>query len=388
MTGLVKRTAATMALTAIFCLLVVVLVIPLAAQMRFAAAEELVRHYKWSQAEAQFRDAIKMDPFNASYYAGLGSFILAQSGYQAHKEPMLKAAKAYLAKAVELDPRDAGYWVDLGRVEMAGKSYGKAFSYFRKAAEKDPNGFNVAYAIGTAGLTAWNNIGEGERTLTVDRLKAALTSRPSPDVYAAAWSARKDIGMLRAMTPDTLDGQRWLYDFITSRNLWQYRKAQAEALGSYMERERPGELSDEKKAREVRLGKVKEAYNRRADRKPGIAASDWSGHTPDLKFRYENGNMYWSGTMDAAVEMPKGDVAIKIRAKGQPAGRIYPYMIVELDGEEIGETLVDSADWKDYDFRINTAGGVKVLSVTFANDNCIEKEDRNLYVGNAEVEAK
>jgi tetratricopeptide (TPR) repeat protein len=389
MTGsIIMKTAIGFTLMAVFCLLAAVMIMPLAAQIRFAAAEDLVRHYKWAQAEAEFRDAIKLDPFNAAYHAGLGSFILAQSVYQAHKEPLLKTASGYLTKAVELDPRDAGYWVDLGLLEMAGKSYEKAFAYFRKAAENDPNGFNAAYSTGSAGLGVWNRIGEADRSFTIDRLKTALMSRPSLDVYALAWNARKDIGILKAMTPGTAEAQRWLYDFITSRNLWQYRKAQAQTLKSYMERERPGSLLAGKKAKEARLNEVKEGYKRRADKRPRIAASDWSGQTPDRKFRYTNGEMYWSGTMDAAIEVPAGGVAIKISAKGQPADKVYPYMIVELDEEEIGEAFVDSPEWKEYVFKTDVGSGLKVLSVTFANDACTDREDRNLFVGGAEVEAK
>ena len=75
-------------------------------------------------------------------------------------------------------------------------------------------------------------------------------------------------------------------------------------------------------------------------------------------------------------------------AKGSAADGIYPYMIVELDGEGIGEMFVDSTDWKEYLFDVDTDGGMKVLSVTFANDGGNEKkgEDRNLYVGKVRVE--
>lgn len=63
-------------------------------------------------------------------------------------------------------------------------------------------------------------------------------------------------------------------------------------------------------------------------------------------------------------------------------------MIVELDGEWIGETLVDGPDWKEYSFKINSDGGIRVLSVTFVNDFCDAKEDRNLFIGEARVESK
>ena len=95
--------------------------------------------------------------------------------------------------------------------------------------------------------------------------------------------------------------------------------------------------------------------------------------------------MYWTGTVDAAVGLPIGESAIKIRAKGEPAYGIWPYMVVELDGEDIGETFVTSSEWKEYTFNINSNGGTKVLSVTFVNDGGEWEKgtDRNLYIGEA-----
>jgi len=90
------------------------------------------------------------------------------------------------------------------------------------------------------------------------------------------------------------------------------------------------------------------------------------------------------------VNVPKGKANVNIQAKGSPVNGVWPYMIVELDGEEIGETFVDSPEWKEYEFRVDTSGTVpsdtlKVLSVTFTNDGGNKEEDRNLYVGEARI---
>ena len=63
-------------------------------------------------------------------------------------------------------------------------------------------------------------------------------------------------------------------------------------------------------------------------------------------------------------------------------------MVVELDGEEIGEVYVDSSEWKDYSFVTETDGGKKVLSVSFINDggNKGKGEDRSLYVGDVVID--
>jgi hypothetical protein len=60
-------------------------------------------------------------------------------------------------------------------------------------------------------------------------------------------------------------------------------------------------------------------------------------------------------------------------------------MIVELDGEEIGEVFADSPDWKEYRFDADTAGGTMVLSVAFVNDWYDGREDRNLFVDGAKT---
>ena len=63
-------------------------------------------------------------------------------------------------------------------------------------------------------------------------------------------------------------------------------------------------------------------------------------------------------------------------------------MIVSLDGRIIGSVYVNSAKIKEYDFSVANDGGVKVLGITFTNDGCNETEDRNLYIGDAQVKQK
>lgn len=113
----------------------------------------------------------------------------------------------------------------------------------------------------------------------------------------------------------------------------------------------------------------------------------WQGRSRDGDI-YEHGNMYWTGTVRRLADIPTGMAILKIQAKGSPADDIWPYMIVELDGMEIGEGFVDSLEWKGYSFRIDTNGGMKVLSITFTNDGVDPQrnEDRNLFVGDIRVE--
>ena len=116
-------------------------------------------------------------------------------------------------------------------------------------------------------------------------------------------------------------------------------------------------------------------------------SKDWNGKSKTGKNTYESGNMYWKGTVDAVVEIPAGESVIMIWARGEPAYGIWPYMVVELDGEEIGERFVNSGESEKYNFKVKTNGGLRVLSVTFPNDGGEWEKgiDRNLYIGEARV---
>ena len=113
----------------------------------------------------------------------------------------------------------------------------------------------------------------------------------------------------------------------------------------------------------------------------------WKGKSRDGKHVYADGNMYWAGTIHRVVSPENGRVIIRIKARGSKARGVWPYMVVELSGEEIGETYIDSPIWQEYTFSAHADGGPEVLSVTFVNDgeNKGENEDRNLYIGETRV---
>lgn len=385
-TGFLKRAAVNLMLIAAFYFVAVALTRPLLAQREASAAAGLVKEYKWVQAEDRFRKAIAIDPSNAIYYAKLGDFIFAQSSYSGYREPAVREAEKLYRRAIELDPRNAEYWFRLGRAKIARKEYEKAFRYFRAAVNNDPYGYYINYGIGAAGLGVWNNIGGPDRNFIIGRLNIALRAHPydSNAIYSLAWRARKDFRLLEAMAPATYEGQSGLLNFLISDNLWQFRKGQADKVSRYLT-VTPEAARAVEEAKMKRLKDIKDAYSRRGEKKPLVARSDWSGRTADGKNEFKDGGMYWSGGMDAAVDMPAGNVIIKIRARGQPADKVYPYMIVGLDDEEIGEAFVDSEEWKEFLFTASGDGGVKVLSVRFANDACSGKEDRNLYIDRAEI---
>ena len=367
-------------LIAVFCLLAGVIIRPLLAEVSFGKAQRLVAEYKWTRASPKFEEAIRLDPFNARYYAGLGDFLLRQARYKDDKMPFFEKAEGLYKKAAELDPRNAIYWVRAGKVAIWANTK-EAFRYFKKAVENDPNGFRVNYETGYAGIAGWKGLNEDERAFIVERLKKMFEARPwgYKNVYSGIWKASADFKYLKAATPGNLKGVKELYKFLNNNGLWQFMAEERNMIKYYRQKEEPDILAKETKAKEERIERLKRLM---------IPPGAWKGSSADGKHAYKNGTMHWNGTIDTVIDLMEGDSVIKIQAKGTPANGVYPYMIVELDGEEIGDAYVDSMEWKGYEFKAQGQAGARVLSVTFINDgsNREKKEDRNLFIGEVKIQ--
>ena len=209
-----------------------------------------------------------------------------------------------------------------------------ALDYFNKVSALDPKNYIIDYEIGRNYVELWQYLDDKNKKYAIEKLKTCLKLAPyyHDEVYQILWNNTKN------------------------HDLWKYRR----------------EIFD----------KI-DAKNKRTASGP-----EWFGRADDGVNVYKNGNIYWAGTASRTIEIPKGKALIKIKARGDESRGVWPFMIVELDGQEIGETFVDTAEWKEYEFKADTDGGIKVLSVTFPNDAYDEKEgtDRNLYVGDVEVE--
>ncbi len=398
-----RRAVINIILIASFAVLMVVIVLPFVAEMEFKQAKKLEFGYRWEKTGEKYQSAAHLNPFNASYFTGAGDSILRQSAYREDKAIWLKRAKKLYERACQLNPRYAEYWYALGKVRLVisrqkavgSREYtiGSVVEDFRKAVDADPYNFRNNYLIGHNLLTVWGSLDEKEKEFTLDRLKYLLQLRPDYGeryVYPAIMYYAKDFSIAQEVAPDGLKGYKSLLSFIKKNRLWQYRKEVMQQVNFYRQKEEPEEFQKERLARLRQLEEIKEIYRNEVEMGRNdieIDRKDWQGKTPNGKQSYKNGNMYWTGTVDAAVEMPQGKAKINISAKGSQADEIFPYMIVELDGAEIGERFVDSPEWKEYSFKADTEGGLKVLSITFVNDggNKQKKEDRNLYIGEAKI---
>lgn len=311
--------------------------------------------------DGRFEEAIKADPFNARYADEYGKYLFKKSLEVKEKTDLLDKAERLLTRAVQLNPSNAGYHLTSGQIQTSlflidkkkfSEKLKKALDNFKTALQNDPNGFNISYSAGYAGISVWKFLDKEEKEFVLSRLKYSLKVKPSYSkyIYPELWKETMDLNLLRKIEP-------------------------------------PGDEPNWYIARLERLGSIRGTAKRTLNVANVVIESDWQGKADDEKNNYLNGNMYWTGTMDAAILMPNGKSTIRVRAKGSPADNMYPYMRVELDGKEIGAAAVDSSEWKQYNFKVNTGGGIKVLSITFVNDgaNPAKNEDRNLYIGRAEA---
>ena len=402
-----KRFILNFILIAAFALFLGTIFVSFTAEGHFDQAKKLEEDYRWEKAGEKYQLALHLAPFNAEYFAGAGDFLMRRSRYRKDRISWPKRAAKLYEKACQLNPRHAEYWYSLGQTELAHSSslivdsqksiaqssnfIAEAMENFKRAIEKDPCNFRVNYLIGQTLLVSWKSLDREERDFTLDRLRYVLRSQPwdSDFVYSAMMYYAKDFSLLQKVMPDNLEGAEILLFFIEENNLWQYRKEAAEQVDYYRQKEEPEKVKEERLARLKQFVSIKQAMRYQLSANRSISKKDWQGKSSDGESVYEGGNMYWTGTMDASINVPEGKAMVKIKAKGSPADKVFPYMIVELEGETIGATIVDSSEWKEYLFKIDTEGGIKVLSLTFVNDGGNEErnEDRNLFVGGARVEA-
>ena len=335
-----------------YVLTVLFLLVVFFAEWQFSSAQSLQQKGLGSVARIHYEAAVRLCPFNSEYFAGLGNCLLHLGDSQKDKISYQEQAMASYRRAMELNPRNAQYPLMLGLMEAetardAG-SDARVMEDLQDAVANDPNGFNVSYQAGYAGIARWNYLDQSDRQWVLARLRYAIKIHPeyADYIYPRFWMVSKDCKILRQLRP--LASER------------------------------------EKRIASERITKIKsEGLKTGTQLRPGNAVRAWMGREDPSNTEAEEGRLYWNGTLDALMNVPAGEATVKICASGTPAHGIYPYMIVELDGEEIGETFLDGAEWKDYVFKTRTAGGIKVLSVTFANDYCNGKEDRNLSVREA-----
>jgi len=374
--------------TVLFLFLAFVLLAQLVAEVEFNSAQKLADSYLWQKAEIKFKKSLSLDPFCAPHFAGYADFLKLIGLFLQNKASLLREPEEFYYQAYRLAPTNADYSLKLAGVKLKlflkdkaryQKELKEALSYFNIAQKFDPNGFNVSYETGYWLVEAWHDLPEEYKQLAIGCLRHALSQKPWywEHIYPLVWQNTDDFRVLERMAPGNLSGQEGLLSFLESSSLYQFRRRVADAIDLYTKKETPLKFLEKEKEKKAKIDAIKKS-----------GRSDWHGRSRSGKSEYENGNMYWTGTMSAVIDVPKSATRLILRAKGSPSDNIYPYVIVELDGKEIGEAFVNNDDWKEYSFQLKAGEGLKVLSVTFCNDggNAEKNEDRNLYIGEARIE--
>lgn len=389
-------------LIVIFFFMGVYLVIkPLVAELHFGYAQKQEEANSWIKAMDEYQKAIVFDSSNSKYHSQLGNLYLKRGRSAQKKEEELewfrKAKKAY-EKAIKLNPNNGYYLIGWGEAQFAllsnketltDKELSDYINNFKFAIELAPNNYYINAAAGYYCLLFINRLDDGDKKFAFDRLRYALELNPSysKDAYSSIWNKFGDFALLQKITPYNLKGHQELLAFLQDFGLWQYRKTESESVNAYKQKEQPELFKQERLAKLKDIDNFKQLYGSIQGNAitEFIPREKWQGKAGDNV--YKDGNMYWTGTISTLLNLSDGKAVITIRAAGSPANDIYPYTLVELDGEEIGEAYVNSSEWKNYSFAIETNGGKKVLSVSFINDggNWEKKEDRNLYVGDVKI---
>jgi len=366
-----------------FILLIAAAVLPFVADLKYKQAKMLKENYRWEKADRAYQQVVRLDPFNAEHFAEYGYFLMRQGQHHKDKTSWFKRAETLYKESCRLNPEHAEYRFLLGEIKLQLNDL-SGLNDFRIVVGLDPYNFRMNYFIGHSLISIWPSLNKEGKDFALERLSYVLRSKShyAEYIYPVIIRYTKHFSLTEKVTPETYSSYEKLYRFMKKRNLWQFRKRVAKQLDFYKQKEHPDELEQEKLARTEKikeLKKKKEASN-------SILPGDWQGESKGGHV-YKNGNMYSEGKVDALIRIPKGKSTVYIRVKGSPADDIFPYTVLKLDGEEVGEMFVESTEWKEYFFPVNTDGGIKVLSVTFVNDGINEEkgEDRNLYVGEVRV---
>ncbi len=132
-------------------------------------AEALEVEGKLSDAEAEYRKALEIDPSAPNIHYRLGKLLLLTSsgdaGYQ--------AAKVQFEKELRVNPSSAAADYQLGLMAWRARDWNGAIKRLRRAAQLDPDSSRILVALGKAYLSA------GQAASALHPLEAAVRASPS-----------------------------------------------------------------------------------------------------------------------------------------------------------------------------------------------------------------
>lgn len=386
-------------LTPVFLLFAFFIVLTLVSDIYFEKAVRLEKNFRWDEAQILYARSVSLSPLDAKYPTALADFLLRRRLYTQERLSVAGKAKELYERALRLNPYSSEIAMSLGRLELylfrmdqdAGADrFKSAWAQVDHALGLDPNGVNTCYLYGYNGISSWGYLTDDERVVVLDRARYALTYRSwyAPALYAHMWRTLKDMSFFGTVTPKTLKGQTHLLDFIEGHDLWPYWSAQKKIVDAYKRKEDTSVFFEEERRAAQGIAQFKDAAVSAGEKVSDVIPPQaWKGISEQGEHIYQDGHLYWAGTVRALISFPGGPARVIIRAKGSDAEGVFPFMVVKLDGEEIGASVVSSHEWADYVFEADGPSGVKALSISYVNDNMSKdkKQDMNLHVGEARV---
>ena len=378
----IRRNAVSALIVACFLIVEACLLVSFASEIYLIRAENAWKKLRFDRAERAYLTAASLNPINARHLGSYADFLLRKSYYTGGDASLLERAEAFYQKTTRLDPASAEDAHTLGRIRislflMDSDSYrdraGEALGDLKRAISIDPNGVNVSFLSSYSAVSVWEELSWEDREFFLERMKYALKYSPgyTQDAYRHILKKTGDFDLLVAVTPDNLASHEALYRFVQDNSLWKNRAEQEKNVLAYTRKESPAEYGRAILEKEDAIKKA-----------GSLAPGSWQGMSRDRKHAFTSGDMYWPGMVLTPLDLPQGEVEIAVEARGTPAKNIYPYMIVELDGEKIGEVLIKGEKWEEYSFKAKSPGGRSVLGVIYDNDAVTPElgRDRNLYV--------
>lgn len=405
---MLKRFCINIVLIIFFCLLFITLFLPFMAEVESNIGRNLEKRNLWLSSDAKFALISRLMPINAELYSEAGRLYATRSAMLRDRVSTLLKAETYYETSHSLNPYNVRNVMELAALETElflvdasnfADKLEESIKHFKEAYAKDPNHYIFNYDIGRNLLRLWDYASENDRQFAIQAFRHCLELKPNfyTRIYPLVWKKTENFELLQQITPANLKLHEKLYAFVTGNNIWQHRKEAAELVNKYRTIEQPHQIAGDEEIKRKKVARIKEKYAKMsfiaADRQNELLLlTEWEGVSTTGKNIYKQGNMYWTGTLDRLIYLPADKRLLIIKARGTQANSVHPYMIVELDGEEIGETYVSSSDWMDYSFIIPEdsarESGVRVLSASFVNDgsNKSKNEDRNLFIGEVDIE--
>jgi hypothetical protein len=98
-------------------------------------------------------------------------------------------------------------------------------------------------------------------------------------------------------------------------------------------------------------------------------------------------NLYGNGHIYLDVRFASSrEYRFQVNAKGTSAAGEYPNVRLEIDGEIVGEQMLQQPGWETLTFKAFVDAGVHRVSLAFTNDYWDPPEDRNLDINWLKIE--